>query len=46
MRMKDVKVVRGSEVSCDHYLLVIRMSMGCKVQMAEKKGDNVSIQTD
>ena len=46
MRVKDVKVLRGAEVSNDHYLLVMKMSMGCKVQKAEKKGENVSIQTD
>ena len=46
MRVKDVKMVRGAEVSSDHYLLVMKMSMGCKVQKAEKKGENVSIQTD
>ena len=46
MRVKDVKVVRGADVSSDHYLLLTKMSMGCKVQKGEKKAENVAIRTD
>ena len=46
MRVKDVKVVRGADVSSDHYLLLMKMSMGYKVQKGEKKAENVAIRTD
>ena len=39
MRVKDVKVVRGAGVSSDHYLLLVKMSLGYKVQKAEKKDE-------
>ena len=45
MRMKDDKVVRGTDVSSDHYLLLMKMSMRCKVQNA-RKAENMAIQTD
>ena len=45
MRVKNVKVVRGADVSSDHYLLLMKMCMRCKVQNA-KKAENVAIQTD
>ena len=32
--------------SSDHYLLLMKMSMGCKVQKGEKKAENVAIRTD
>ena len=35
VRVKDVKVVRGADVSSDHYLLLMKMNMRCKVQNAE-----------
>ena len=46
MRVKDVKVLRGADVSSDHYLLLMKMSMGCKVQRGEKKAENMAIRTD
>ena len=46
MRVKDFKVVRGADVSSDHYLLLMEVSMRCKVQNAKKKAENVAIQTD
>ena len=46
VRVKDVKVVRGADASSDHYLLLMKMSMRCKVQKAEKKAENVAIQID
>ena len=44
--VKDVQVVRGADISSDHYLLLMKMSMRCKVQNAKKKVENVAIQTD
>ena len=46
MRVKDVKVVRGAGVSSDRYLLLVKMSLGYKVQKAEKKDENMEIQAD
>ena len=46
VRVKDVKVVRGAHVSSDHCLLMMKMSMGRKVEKPEKKVENVVIQTD
>ena len=46
VRVKFVKVVRGADVSGDHRLLLMKISMSCEVQKVKTEAKNAAIQTE